>query len=580
VDADSATFTVQVDNQEDGSTADLAGVSSPAHFLPAVGDEVTLALAGARPMYQPGRVAAGAIGMNELSPDVTLQLGNGNTVTYSPDPPTGSGTRSGDIWWQTSGSVIVGAWQWDGTTWQPHTFGDETLDSLTAAKITSGQIAAGTVVDVGDPAGEHTEITDSAIKFVAPAPDGTPVDVTQLGRQNGGVDSATGLQTWAIDEKGAISGQDLSVTNDPIFQGTALSALLDGKAEFQAGASLGSLIDPAQTPAGGGEVGFYEFTVELEQGHIYWLLSSNMWPRPASSATTQIDVNVRATVSVTPGTDPPPVSTASALFARAVNTVSSTSVGHPAIISHLLKYDTYAHFRFLICLKSTGGPAYFEMGNDNFNSATLGATFEPDAVQLAVIDLGEQAWTNRAVLNSGGGTSTPPAVKRYTYDYYAHWSRSFVGGGATFNDNSDCYQGQTTYYPANGNMAAQIGGFSRPSGGPSLHSDLQGATVESLQVWLYANHWESYDGGTAVIRYHNNATAGSLNNYAGDIEIAGWARNQGRWVDITSWASLFQGTGAQGIQVGPAPSTDPTYYGIFDGPAGGQPPIIRATFTK
>ena len=598
VDAPGASFTVQVADQEDGSTTDLGGISSPAHFLPAVGDQALFQTHGAKLVYQPGRIAADAVGYTELNPTVSgditqassdastaIATANGkNQVTYSPNLPdylTNRGTRVGDIWWRTdSNGVVIGGWQWDGTGWADRTFGDETLDSLTAAKITSGRIAAGTQITVGDPAAVHTVIDADAISVNAVSADGQPYEVTRMGSTSGGTDS-TGAQTWQIDDAGAASFQDLSTTDDPIFQGTALSDMMAGTAAFGAGASFGSITDPAQTPASGGEIGFYEFTVELQAGHIYWLLSSNMWARPGSSSTTQIDVNLRFTASTTPGTDPPAVSTSSTLYARWAQTVSSVSVGHGVVLSRMLYFPgTYAHLRFLLSLKSTGGPAYFEMNNNNVFSATLNRTIEPEVATLMVLDLGAQPWTNRGVLNNGGGTVTPTAVKRYTYDYYAHWSRTFLGSGAVDSTNGDVTQGQTPYYTAGGNYAGQFGGFSRPNSGPALHDDLQGATLEKLQVYLYANFWNYMDGGTAVIRYHNNSAAGSLNNYAGEIDVSGWGRAQGRWVDITSWGSLFQGSGAQGIQLGPGPSTDPIYYGIFDGPQAAHPPRIRATFTK
>lgn len=89
VDPGTSTFTVQVADQQDAATLELGGIVSPPHFLPTLGDTVLLALSGAKPIYQPGRVAAGAIGYNELDPGVVDDIAAGGGDTTTPDAPTG-----------------------------------------------------------------------------------------------------------------------------------------------------------------------------------------------------------------------------------------------------------------------------------------------------------------------------------------------------------------------------------------------------------------------------------------------------------------------------------------------------------
>jgi hypothetical protein len=409
----------------------------------------------------------------------------------------------------------------------------------------------------------------------AATPEGIPYQTTDPGQQYSGTDAA-GNTTWQITRDGHQTVRGLSVTEDPIFRGVPLSSQIAPLAQFHAGASRGAEIDPALTPSAGGEVGYYEFTVEMEPGRLYLLLSSNMWIR-AGTGTTRVDVNLRYVVSTVRGTDPPAVSLSSPRWARWSEVVSG-DIGHGVVLSRLMRETKYAHFRFLLTLHSFGGSAYFEMGSENHTSAALEKTVEVDVVQMAVIDLGAHPWTNRAVTNSGG--STPAAVKRYTYEYYARWTRRFRGDGTVHSDSGDAAQGYTPYYPANGDQASQIGDFRRASTGELLASDLSGATIEKFEVYLYAKWWHYTDGGTGIIRYHNNASPGARNNYAGDVRIGGWARAQGRWVDITTWGALFRDGGAKGIQVGPSGGTDPLFYGYFDGHTGSRPPRIRATFTK
>lgn len=65
-----------------------------------------------------------------------------NKVTYSLSSPSGSGTAAGDIWWQYNGSgVIIGQWEWNGSSWASKTIGSAVIANLDAGKITAGTIS-------------------------------------------------------------------------------------------------------------------------------------------------------------------------------------------------------------------------------------------------------------------------------------------------------------------------------------------------------------------------------------------------------------------------------------------------------
>jgi hypothetical protein len=580
--------TITVDFGADVGEVSGIDVSQQAdHFLPDVGDLVTLDLHGATPIYRPRRIGSNAVGYTELDGTVTTDIGeaaatattalttaNGkNTVVFAPNPPSVNGAKVGDIWWERDGGgLIVGTWEWDGDSWESRKFGDAVFDTITAGKITSGQIAAGVTIIVGDPAGRHVVIDGEKVAALAVTPDGITYEVARLGERSGGADSE-GNTTWQIDANGRISGQELSISGDPIIQGVPFSEHTAAYAKFHGGASRGGDVDPANT-GGAAEVGFYEITMEFEPGRKYLLQSSNIWIRPTTTATTRIDVNLRYTVTSSRTSDPPAVNLSSPRFLRWPSNVIGTT-GQGVVLTKLVGWDTYAHFRFLLTIESFGGAAYIEMGSEVHFNSTLGVNVEPDAAQLYAIDLGLHPWTNRAVLNSGSGT--PASVRRYTRLYYPSWTRRFNGAGGVIADARDAVQGYSTYYPSLGDQKSQVGGFTR-TGGTTIATDLTGATVEKLELWLYARHWQN-ENGTAVIRYHTNTTPGTANNFAGLKQVTGWSRGEGRWVDITSWAANFAGT-ARGIQVGASGSTDTDFYGVFDGHAGTNPPIIRATYTR
>lgn len=378
-----------------------------------------------------------------------------------------------------------------------------------------------------------------------------------------------------INQNDTVAIQDLSVTSDPLIMGQSFSGHLAPKASFQAGASRGALVDPALTTSG--ETGFYEATFEFEAGHQYELRSSNFWVRP-NTGCTRIDVNLRYTVSDDPDVAPPAVSIASNYFARWPQAVVTGGIGHGVVLQRLITFPKYLHFRFLLSLVSFGGTAYIEMSSENHANATTTTTIEPEVVQLWVMDTGAAPWTNRAATNTGAGT--PAAIKRYTRTYYPTWVRRFSGTGATLASSGTMAQGLDPDLTSAGDQATQFGGFLRDGTGNLIATDLSGATIEKLELWMWAREWGYPNGGTAVIRYHNNASAGTLSTAAGLIQQSGWKPYQGRWVDITAWAPQFLANTAKGIQIGPAGNNAPSFFGKFRSHSQSNPPRIRATFTR
>ena len=68
VNSAAGTFGASVPSPADGSPTTLTGISSPAAFLPATGQTVTLALSGPQVVYQPTGIAAGATIVDSLGP--------------------------------------------------------------------------------------------------------------------------------------------------------------------------------------------------------------------------------------------------------------------------------------------------------------------------------------------------------------------------------------------------------------------------------------------------------------------------------------------------------------------------------
>lgn len=124
VDTPGSTFAVTVGGQQDGKTLPLAGIAAPAQFLPATGETVRLAVAGAQPIYQPGGIAENAITAREIAPGSVpeealafdISTLGGTTVFYGSTTPTAG--AYGDLWLKvitTTGNVP----QYETRRWTP-----------------------------------------------------------------------------------------------------------------------------------------------------------------------------------------------------------------------------------------------------------------------------------------------------------------------------------------------------------------------------------------------------------------------------------------------------------------------------
>lgn len=170
--------------------------------------------------------------------------------------------------------------------------------------------------------------------------------------------------------------------------------------------------------------------------------------------------------------------------------------------------------------------------------------------------------------NDGGGTVAQPPTK-YTKTYSATWSGSYANRGSynSYYGNS-CYQG---YYSSTNGTQASLIGFSS-----ALGTDLSGATIVKAEVYLYFDHWYANAGGKAVIKAHSFTSRPSTFSSDAESQTISWARNEGKWVDITA---VFDSTKWRGIALDPN-STSSTYYGRARGYGQTNPPKLRVTYTK
>lgn len=270
-DPTSATFSIRV-NGAQGGTEILRGLDSSKHHLPTVGSTARIALVGGQPVFQPGEIASGAIGDDELANPVKEQIAtaydtaNGkNKVTFASGPPTSAtpGERDGDLWFQRDGSglgVIVGTWEWVLNAWSPRTFHDSVLASLTVGKLVSGtgtfdMLMAGSIYSATS--GSRYRIDATGIKLWSESNPTPTIDLNAV----------TGNATFRGTVEGALfrtsaSGQRFEITGGGTAGGRTLTFYPAGAGQA---ATVYSRDDAAgnagvSMESGGTNRGFVNFT--------------------------------------------------------------------------------------------------------------------------------------------------------------------------------------------------------------------------------------------------------------------------------------------------------------------------------
>lgn len=175
--------------------------------------------------------------------------------------------------------------------------------------------------------------------------------------------------------------------------------------------------------------------------------------------------------------------------------------------------------------------------------------------------------------NPGSGGNP---VQQYTKTYSATSTASYQSSGSN-RGLVECYQGY--YSSTNGNGYSMIG-FSDAT----IRSDLAGATIQKVELFLTNKHWYQNSGGTAVIGTHNQSSlSGShpSSQLTDDIIRYHYDLGQAKWVDIgTSIGNALRDNTAKGICLGPGPTTSSLYYGYFAGNGQTGEPQLRITYTK
>lgn len=577
----------------------LAGIPAPL-LRPRVGDVVQLDLFGATPVYRPNRVGEGTIGRPELDEvvsgdisaagetaqqaaadaaqavadaEIALTSANGkNAVTFSPDPASASvpGKRAGDIWWQRNAAgVVIGTWEWDGDSWEPRKLGDAVLDTLSAAKIVTGQLGAGVSVHVGDPGGDHVLVAGSGLvaAYAADQVDGVPNLVSRLGRDVGVWDPATGQLVGLLDQRGHLSVQSASIAGGVRIGGTLLSETLwmlpkgivgNGQRIFNPGISVT------------GEEPLFDTAITIDRRRTYRFHVYNFDHSINNGGSGNNLVYLRVSYD---GASPTITSPLVTQWQRTIVNGNGQSfsgtfdwVADVAFEGLPTSQRTRtARFQFSFGRAGNTGTSAFLLGGPTILIEDLG----PNRASITTPNPGGQGFGSTAPV------VTTPVKQRHVMERVATWSRSFTPTNG-IRDDPNVYQG---YSAATGGDMAGMWGFA------DMTAELTGAQIERIDVYLYATHWHSMAGGTAIINTHaqlNEPATWSKYETDPDIRIAGWPRAEGRWVglDLARYAPRLQDGRFRGVTVGRSGGSDLEFYGRFHGAGEMHPARIRVEYVK
>lgn len=180
---------------------------------------------------------------------------------------------------------------------------------------------------------------------------------------------------------------------------------------------------------------------------------------------------------------------------------------------------------------------------------------------------------------TGGSGSNPGQVTTKTYS--TTWTGRYNGSSSRLNSNGDIFQGQ--YDGTNGNQRSMLG-FDYDT----IQSDLDGATIQSIQLTMTNKHWYYNSGGTAVIRTHASLASSAPTTSPTVSDVVGQFSD---WPKGATWAVTLDNSVAEdlrdgnitGLMIGPSPSgsTDKIYYGYFTGGAtSSSRPKLTITYKK
>lgn len=535
---------------------------------------------------EPGSAASGVDVTARAMADAAYALADGKSKVYysenlpagtvvtdtagvaTVEPAAGHGYKNGDVWYRLGpapGRSLLDVLVFDSTAglWRAKLLDNQAVGSLSAAKLTTGTLDAATSITVGTEA--PVVIGDSSLTVLRNNPDGVPVPTIRVGGMLGDnliiIDPATGATKAGFNTDGDGVARSFAV-DELVVDGLSLGEILRPMPRGLVAGFRCVVTRPAITTT---QYGLFEVAATLQRGRTYLLTFVGNFTHGTASGAMRLWLR-----STTDGS--PPLTTSTQLMMG--------WFGFPAVANLPVQCRIGTHFH--VGTDVSQPPVEFRA---LVSAATLAGTaaFYPDSGVtpgfFLIEDVGvlEGDFMIDGSASGGDPGSPPPPVGTQTYVklYGSSWTRTWQGGtsaGDVRTDTTDAVQG----YSSGWQNWAQIG---FPT---SVYTDLNGSQVQKIEVYLYAYHWWSSSGGTALIGTHGNITAPASFTYSGSVASTGWPRGAGRWITLPeAWHAGFASGANRGVTLGGGASTSTVYYGRFYGTgATSKKPAIRITYVK
>jgi hypothetical protein len=402
------------------------------------------------------------------------------------------------------------------------TFAKVTTQMLQAgqARIT-GELLADTIrlstrIVAGDPSGDAA-IMDHTGLHVLKAAGGQPTEVVTLGTSGKDFLSVTGTDGLAratITGDGLMTAQSLSVADKITWRGRDLASVLDviPRGIVAWGTAWAWPGQGRHQVRGNDEIA--TLTVDLEAGRLYHCEMIWSWMPNQAKAMCEPRVSIRPAGNGAKDS----ASWASRVAGSFVNQVQTDRAHFPP-----WSPNTSGTYKLTISLAH----AYIAGG------VTLDYGTQPPHVWLTDIGVAPPATLRFPDSAGGGGKAQPAPRQNHRTVYPATWWKAYSNGSQD-NAWSDSLP-QGSY---GGRTYNSLVGFR------DMTADLRDATITNMQLYCYARHWYGQTG-TATIGVHGwNGIPGSFSSNGQWGEFGGWARGEGRWVNIPSylWPAFQKGT--------------------------------------
>ena len=456
-----------------------------------------------------------------------------------------------------SGSLIV-----DGAITTEHLqVGSIDVDRLDAETF-AGKLIKGAVIrqEDSDNSMNAVELSDRTLKFTRDD-EGTLVTSTMLGGASSDrlrmLDSEGEVSVSLDAEEGTITAANTISASQYILDGNDLADIVanlaggvvaTGKVSV-AGRSVDVTAAATEPNRAWMELGEIRFDVKAGRAYTVSVMPVSIYVPAGAYA------YMKASYTQTPGSPPKPTRGSNTL--ANINCLRNVGGGRAMLslggtFSLYSNYNTSYRVLFYVEFWSPSTPATA----DTFNSST-------NELDVTVVDVGPPETTNAVIARKATSvvaeTNPPPPVpKTYTKTYNQTWFKSWRGGSSVTTELGHGYYGGYQRYSMVGFDSSDIA------------SDLSGATITKVEVYLTNIHWWGSSGtvhvgaATNTSAPSNPITSGTTVETKMNVGAKGWVKVGGF---TTSSRSITLGVGA---------GTSTSRYGKFK-TSGVQ---LRITYTK